>query len=665
MATTQYVFSKLGDYAKRVVDYVKDGFTTAGYSAEVILSATVDTENILITVDTSRVLTSPEQTTLGAIIQSYVAHPEIIPVTVNSRNIIRVSEQADVDVDFKTITDAVNYVNTEYTDLTRQVTIMVMSGSYVVTSLGVTTGTQIEGHGVVYIQTQSLTMNGEVTLSGLDIVGVSGGPATLVISTSGDVALEHCTVSTSTSGLVAISQNTGSTLRTTRCKVSGYQTALNTSGVAYLNDTIVEDISGDGIVVNQYGQCYASGCHVDNCTNSGVLINGGSGTFSTCHMSGCQNGVMVTSAGTPQLVLNGVSMTGNSIWDMNIEATSAVIISSGSVIDYNKIRNLYGIELLWNSLALTANGYRHVFSGDVVLGVTGSKTRMIVGQGEVLNSLYSVAVQVTSFQVTSVVPYVALRVTFPDSVSGVLSGGTWQYKTLANSSIGLPVMIVDAQTLETLSTGFDMSISRDYYVLLGQIPLGDWNYQLIFTVPNNLSIPSEVVVVPINDATLTSSIGKTLRIGTARVPSKVSLYEHSGNAWYIFKAPNAPLPWVYTSVVPEDVDLSWPLTVKFRYVTKSTVGGNIQWRLRYLFSNIVSDSITQNGTYIQQPIDLVASATLVSSVRTLQTNKVISEQLNVLIPTTSIFATLELCPVTPLGADILLLSVSIEYMAYK
>lgn len=665
MATTQYVFSKLGDYAKRVVDYVKDGFTTAGYSAQVILSATVDTENILITVDTSRALTSPEQTTLGAIIQSYVAHPEIIPVTVNSRNIIRVSEQADVDVDFKTITDAVNYVNNNLT--TGQVTIMVMPGSYVVTSLVLPDGLTIEGHGTVIIQASGLTANGQVGLSGLDIVGVgASGQSTLVVATSSNVVLEHCLITTSASGLVAVTQNTGSTLRTTGCKVSGYQTALSTSGVAYLNDTVVANISGDGIVVNQYGQCYASGCHVDNCTGSGVLMDGGSGTFSTCHMSGCQNGVMVTASGTPQLVLNGVLMTDNSIWDMNIEATSSVIISSGSVIDYNKVRNLHGIELLWNSLALTTNGYRHVFSGDVVLGITGSKTRMIVGQGEVLNSLYSVAVQVTSFQVTSVVPYVALRVTFPASVSGVLSGGTWQYKTLANSSIGLPVMIVDAQTLESLSTGFDMSISRDYYVLLGQIPLGDWNYQLIFTVPNNLSIPSQIAVVPMGDTNVTNSTGSILRIGNARVPSKVSLYEHSGNAWYIFKAPNAPLPWVYTVVVPEDVDLSWPLTVKLRCVTKSISGGNIQWRLRYLFSSS-TDSMTQTATvsYVQQPIDMSSAMTLLSSMSTLQTNKVITERFSVLVPTASIFASLELCPVTPLGADILLLNVSVEYMSYK
>lgn len=664
MAT--YVFSKLGDYAKRVVDYVKVGFIAAGYSAEVILSATVDTENSLITVDTSRELTSQEQSILGILIQNYVGRPEVIPVTANSQTIIRVSEVADVDVDFKTITDAVSYVNTEYTDLTRQVTIMVMSGSYVITSLGIPTGTQIEGHGVVNVQVQSLTLNGEVALSGLDIVGVSGYPTTLVIASSSNVEMDHCKMTTSTSGLNGISQSSGSTLRMSGCNISGYQTGMSTSGVVYLNDCIVDVISGDGLHVNQYGQCYASGCRVINCGGSGVLMDGGSGTFSTCHMSGCQNGVMVTTTGTPQLVLNGVSMTGNTLWDMNIEATSSVIISSGSVIDYNKIRNLHDIELLWNSLALTANGYRHVFSGDVVMGMTGSKTRMIVGQGEVLNSLYNVSVQVTSFQVTSQVPFVALKVSFPVSASGALSGGTWQYKTLTNSTIGLPAMIIDAQTLDVITEGFDMSITRDYYVLLGQIPVSNWNYQLLFTVPNNLSIPSETMVIPMGDASVTTSLGSVLRIGTARVLAKSMLYEHTGNAWYIFKAPNSALPWVHTLVVPEDVDLSWPVTVKLRYVTKSISGGNIQWRLRYLISNN-TDSITQNGTvsYTMQPLDLGSAVTLLSSVSTLQTNKVISEQFSVLIPTASIFASLELCPITPLGADILLLNVSIEYMAFK
>lgn len=658
-----YVFSKLGDYAKRVVDYVKDEFTTVGYSAEVILSATVDIENILITIDTARALTSQEQTTLGSIIQSYVARPEIIQVTVNSRNIIRVSQVTDVDIDFHTITDAVNYVNSEYNNLNRQVTIMVMAGSYVCNTLVVPDGTIIQGQGVAYVEVQNMTLGGEVELSGLDITGVGSGP-TIVVGSSGVADIQHCKLSTTTSG-VAIVQNTASTLKLNNCQVSGYQTGVSTSGLIYITDCTFDELSNSGISVNQYGQCYASTCQLSNCDGSGVFMNGGSGTLSTCYFIGCQNGIMVSAIGTPQLVLNGLTMSNNTLWDMNIEATiesNSVIISTGGLIDYNKIRNIHGIQLLWNSLALTANGFRHVFSGDVAVGFTGTSTRMIVGQGEVLKSLYSVFVQITSFQITSVVPYVALRVTFPPSAVGALTGGTWQYKTLTDSWVVISAMIITAGTLEALPDGFDMSISRDYYVLLGQIPLGIWNYHLTFTVPSNLSIPSETTVVPMGDATVTTPLGKVLRIGDSRVVSQKMLYEHSGNTWYIFKSPNAPLPWVNTLVVPNGVDLSWPVTINIRYTSLSS--GNIQWRLRYLFSN--NDNITQNGTvsYIQQPIDMSLSTTVLSTVSTLQTNKVIAEQFRISIPIVSIFATLEVVPVTPLTTDILLLNVSMDYMAY-
>jgi len=356
-----------------------------------------------------------------------------------------------------------------------------------------------------------------------------------------------------------------------------------------------------------------------------------------------------------------MTFTGNSLLDMDIQATkesNSTVIVNACILDHNKLSNVNEIPVVWNSIGLTSAGYRHVFSGDVAIGITDSSTRLIIGQGEVLTRLYNVNAQPTLITLTSSVPYQALRIQFP----GTLLPFTpiIQYHTTNNEWIDIPFMIIDTKTIERQETGLlDATSKQDFYIMLGNIPLETWNNDLKIIAPNSISIPSSVIVTPVSNSIIVSENGVQLYIGSARPIRKEQLYRHSNSMWYIFKNPLMS-PWLSSYIVNDDLDTSWPVVVKWKYVTKLP-NVNIQWRLRLSNSTIFSSI----PSFTRQPLDVSSVLTLTSTPKASLINEPITDEISAMVPISNGTLFLELVPSLAFIGDILLLSVSVEYMAFR
>lgn len=662
-ALSQYIFQKRGDNAKKVVNFVKTKLEAIGYQPSLIVSSTVDNETI--SLETSRPLSQTEATAIQTIIQSYIPNESVVPVSVSSSSTIRVSQRTDVNVDFRTIEEAISFVLTEFTDETRQTTIVIGGGTYILPStLVIPTGVSFVSTGNVTIVVPSIIINGKVSITEIGIRGTSLEP-TITLATGSDVLLNLCTIthtSPASAGTLAISQMINSLSLATNTAIVGFTNGISTSGILQLTNVRLFMTNQTGITVNQFGQLYVSNMSIATAT-TGIVINTGISKLSLSQIAGCQVGILVRPAGTPTLTLSNVTFTGNAINDIDIQATkesNSTVIVNGCILDHNKLSNVNEIPVIWNSIGLTSAGYRHVFSGDVAIGITDSNTRLIVGQGEVLSRLYTVSVQPTLITLTSSVQYQALRVQFPGPLLPFTP--TIQYHTTNNEWVEVPFMIIDTQTIQRQETGLlDATSKQDFYIMLGNIPLETWNHDLKIIAPNSISIPSTVIVTPVSNSIIVSENGVQLYIGSARPVRKEQLYHHSNSMWYIFKNP-LMTPWLTSYVVNDDFDTSWPVVVKWKYVTKLP-NVNIQWRLRLSNSTVFSPS----ASFTRQPLDISSSSimTLTNTPRASLANEPITDEISAMIPTSNSTLFLELVPSLPFVGDILLLSVSVEYMAFR